>query len=105
MKKLQRFLSILILVAVLFNMVLPTFVYAVEYVELDVKERSADDDSNWLLTAIESGLAGIVSTLANALNLSVSKSVGQQVIIDDLIFNYQGLPAGERFPANKIRLF
>lgn len=95
------------------TVVLPTFVYAdgeegsYEEVEwTDVKDRTADDDGgNWLLTAVESLLAGIVARLANCVNFLISKAVGQQVIIDDLIFNYQGQNADERLFTNETRLF
>lgn len=113
MKKLQRFLSMLILIVLLSGtVVLPTFVYAdgesVTYEEwVDPKDRSNEDDGgNWLLTAVESLLAGIVARLANCVNFLISKAVGQQVIIDDLIFNYQGQNPEDRWIfTNKVRLF
>lgn len=111
MKKVQKLLSTFMVVVLLLNTVLPTFVYAtgegVEYVEFtDVREIEPNDDSNWLLTSVEALLAGIVNGLANSVNFLISKAVGQQVIIDDLIFNYPGLPVEERWlSANTIRLF
>ena len=110
MKKLQRFLSMLILIVLLSGtVVLPTFVYADTYEEVwgtaEVDRKPDDDGGNWLLTAVESLLAGIVARLANCVNFLISKAVGQQVIIDDLIFNYQGQNADERLFTNEIRLF
>jgi hypothetical protein len=100
MKKLQRFLSMLILMVLLSSAVLPTLVYAETYEEVwgqaKVDREPEDDGGNWLLTAVESLLAGIVARLANCVNFLISKSVGQQVIIDDLIFNYQGQDIEER---------
>ena len=110
MKKLQRFLSMLILIVLLSGtVVLPTFVYADTYEEVwgtaEVDRKPDDDGGNWLLTAVESLLAGIVARLANCVNFLISKAVGQQVIIDDLIFNYQGQEADERLFTNETRLF
>ena len=99
------------MVVLLLNAVLPTFVYAtgesVEYVEFtEGREIEPNDDSNKLLTSVESALAWIVTRLANSVNFLISKSVGQQVVIDDLIFNYPGLPVEERrLSTNEIRLF
>ena len=84
MEKLKRFLTMLILLVMLSGMILPTTVFAAY--TLPVIEKNYEEDEKEL-HPVEKMFAVLVNGIANALNYLVSKAVGQQVVIDDLVFN------------------
>lgn len=81
----KKFLSMLILIVMLSSSLLPTFVLAEGYT-LPVIEKNYEQDEKEL-SPVEKMFAELINGIANALNYLVSKAVGQQVVIDDLVFN------------------
>ena len=90
MKKLQKFLAMLIIMVMLSSVVLPTFVLADESGEggvyLPVVEVNYEQNEKEL-SPVEKMFAMLVNGIANALNYIVARAIGQQVVIDDLVFN------------------
>lgn len=98
MERLKRFLTMLILIVMLSSSILPTFVFADAggYTELPRIEKNYEEDEKEL-HPVEKMFAVLVNGIANALNFLVSKAIGEQVTIDDLVFNYPNQPAAERW--------
>ena len=90
MKNLQKFLAMLIIMVMLSSVVLPTFVLADESGEggvyLPVVEVNYEQNEKEL-SPVEKMFAMLVNGIANALNYIVARAIGQQVVIDDLVFN------------------